>query len=152
MDQLHALNLGVLKEYVLRVLGDCLHTNVFGVDPTLTAPEKLKVGVGRLKSALFIWYKEDHVDFDVCELQNLTVGMLGTSAAPSLRAKAAETKGLLFFATHLAEKYAAHLSQPDSLLAAGQCLCRYFTICSLHGRRLPRGAVQDLFHIMWQRW
>ena len=41
------------------------------------------------------------------EVWNLTLEMLGKRSSPELKAKAAETRGLLDFAVELLEKYAA---------------------------------------------
>ena len=116
-----------------------LDRNVFAVGDDLTGEEKHRRGVACLKASLFAWYKQKSCDFEVTQLQNLTVKMLGTKARPSLRTKAAETKGLLFFAVDFAEQHGLG----RATLGAGQALCKYMTVVSIHGLKMPRAAVQD---------
>ena len=55
--------------------------------------------------------------------------MLGTKAHPKLRAKAAETFGLLLFVTDLLRDRAVEMGAEGALLLdAGECLCKIMEI------------------------
>ena len=146
VDQLHCLNLGVLKEYAVTVFWELLDRNVFEVDRSKAAGERHKLGVRKLRKKLFDWYKQRHVDNPderIHEMQNLTWKMLGRRKNKSVRAKAGETKFLLFFKADMAEEYAALINNGDAFAGAGKALVTYMDICATHGRRLPTSAIQE---------
>ena len=146
VDQLHCLNLGVLKEYVTTVFWTLLDNNIYGIDNRAPASERHALGILRLRHDLFAWYdkrKKEFPDESIYRMQNLTVKMLGTRKSPSLRAKAAETKFLLFFAVGMARAHRGSLPQGQALAGAGEALQKYMETCANHGKRLPPSIIQD---------
>ena len=131
IDELHTMHLGVFKNFVGFVFNAAIKNDVFEVrSPSLAAPTQ--VSVERLKTDLLAWYRRNRVantDRPQYPLQNFTVGMLGTRAAPSsLGTKAAETGTLVYHATDLVRRFTDRLPQGVELLSAGQALERYLQI------------------------
>jgi hypothetical protein len=147
IDQLHGLNLGVMKEYVTTVFWDLLNNNAFAVDPLRTLNERHVLGVHCLRHELLQWYEDRHKkepDEPIYAMKALTVKMLGKRTKPSLRAKAAEMKFLLYFATEMSERHKDNMPDGEAMHGAGQALVKYMTICAENGRNLPKRAYQEL--------
>ena len=78
------------------------------------------------------------------ELTDFGKESIGSRAAPVLRAKAAESGTLLYYAVHLANRLKTALPTGGPLLAAGACLVKYLDITRAHGDVLPPQAIQQL--------
>ena len=78
IDIMHVKHLGVFKDYVAEVFWVYLENPTsFGIVAS-TQPERLHLGVLRLRNELFEWYKLTKVD-KCYRLSDLVVGMLGKS-------------------------------------------------------------------------
>ena len=144
IDQLHCVNLGVLKEFVVAVFWACLLADVLNIG--WWAANRLQTGVLELRKALFSWYDQRSADFpgeSIHRMQNLTPKMLGKQSKPSLRTKAAETKFLLYFAVHLCRLHKDNLRVGPAMLGAGEALERYMVLCDTHGRKLSPAIIQE---------
>ena len=78
------------------------------------------------------------------ELQDFSLGSIGSQTAPVLRAKAAESGTLLLFATELADRYKLVLPHGEPLAIAGRALERYLTITRSCGNILKVSDRQGL--------
>ena len=125
------MHLGVFKNFVGFVFNAAIENDIFEVRSASLAA-CTQMSVERLKADLLAWYRRDRVanpDRPQYPLQNFTVGMLGTRAAPSsLGTKAAETGTLVYYATDLVRRFTDQLPQGVGLLSAGQALERYLQI------------------------
>eukprot|EP00969_Alexandrium_andersonii_P011270 489530-Alexandrium_andersonii.AAC.1 len=80
----------------------------------LTSDEHLLLMVMKLKSELLAWYaarRKTHPQENITEVQDLTVKMLGSVTKQKIKAKAAESYGLLLFSVDMARSFQARL--PD---------------------------------------
>ena len=81
LDTLHALNLGVFKDYVKAVFWACLRADVWDTHAR-TQTKVIDGGIPLLRSAVFRWYADkkayDPAD-TIYQLQDLTPPMLGSN-------------------------------------------------------------------------
>ena len=147
IDELHTVHLAVFKNFVGFVCNAAIENDIFKVRSASLAA-RTQMSVERLKVDVLAWYRRDRVanpDRHQYPLQNFTVGMLGTRAAPcSLRTKAAETGTLVYYATDLVRGFTDQLPQGVELLSAGQALERYLQITRSAPRNLSVSQQQDL--------
>ena len=83
-------------------------------------------------------------DTPLYELQDITLGMLGTRDNPSLKAKAAESGTLLRFATELARQHRDQLPRGEALVSAGEALMLYMRATRTAPLRMPPANRQML--------
>ena len=83
-----------------------------------------QLSVNRLWQELQRWYKTLPKEWDVCELEDMSMGFFGSRNHQDFRAKAMETRWLIPFCVHLVERYASCLpgALADSLKLAGHSL------------------------------
>lgn len=127
VDQLHALNLGVVKEFSMHILWELLICNAWRVDERIANEEGLQVACSVIKGELFNWYDARH-SADPYEklsrLQEFKRSMIGSRNARKLRSKAAETKGFYFFLCHLLRLRGNVLQRRDVWQAGADALER----------------------------
>lgn len=148
VDRLHTLNLGPAQVWVAHALWAIIVADVFWAG---TLGETLHhQSVQRSKTELWAWYKTARTERPhetVMEVQNLTLSMLGGKpSTPSLRAKAAETKGLVPFVVHLLKKYRNNMmnGKKDLLIGAGEALHKYFELLSPSPLVVPMDTLQTM--------
>ena len=130
VDSLHAFNLGPVKDYCKNAMWELILCDAWGTGAA-TVDEKLQSSCMLARAALFAWYNRRHQDYPwelLTRLQDLTPGMLGTQNARTLKTKAAESKGFLFFVVHLIRTQGHMLDRRDIWLAAGEALEKLFGI------------------------
>lgn len=137
IDILHTLLLGVVQRWIIRLFWKLLTHDVFETEAT-TEDARIAVGLLFLRAELWTWYaarERECPKIKMSKLNNITEKMLGTKAKPLLKAKADESKWLLFFGMDMLVKYPMH-SDPQSapLKAAGSALVEYFRIMECNGR------------------
>lgn len=149
VDSLHALNLGVFMVFVSKALWTCLQNNVYRLPTGSTSEkERLLVGVMRMRTDLWNFYKlykSKHPDQDVCEVEDLTLGMLGSPDDGHVAAKAAETKYLVLFATWLLKAYQNNIPDPKPLIELGETFARLIEIMHSEPPRFKPGIVQESY-------
>jgi hypothetical protein len=69
--------------------------------------------------------------------------MLGTSAKPKLKLKAAEAKTTMYAVLDILRGRAAKVDAADILIEAGALLCKYQDTMDAHGQHLPGPVIQD---------
>ncbi len=77
------------------------------------------------------------------ELQGLTPALRGTSTAPSLTSKAAETQGVLLYVHHMLTTKASKLEQGDLWVAACTDLVRMLQLMQDAPMVLETATVQE---------
>ena len=137
IDLLHTWNLGCLSSWAGLTL---LKSTVFRPQvPGLNASDAAKRALLMIKNELMDWHRSQRLaNLDWIkkgtEIWNLTLNMLGTGDNPILNAKAAETKSMLPFLTHIMEskdrfqEVPAARSQIQGLLTAGRAALRFDAI------------------------
>ena len=100
IDVLHCLYLGPVKDWCCAVLWAMVDYNVFGVAHA-NVDTRLPLTVLRIRELLWDFYNRwqgAHPGEDISRLEDLTPGMIGSSAHRNLATKAMETKWRLQFA------------------------------------------------------
>ena len=152
IDVLHCLYLGPMKDWCCAVLWAMVDYNVFGVAHA-NVDTRLPLTVLRIRELLWGFYnrwQEAHPGEDISRLEDLTPGMLGSSAHRNLSTKAMETKCLLPFCQELLETYQGSM---DGALAAtyagiGDCCSRLDAVLRAEGFVVSNDAIQSLFDII----
>jgi hypothetical protein len=149
IDPLHDIHLGVLLRFVTHVFWCLLLADVFKTRSG-NKEERLKLGVSCLRGKLMTHYARRRAElkaqgkkYTTTELSQLTVKMLGTEMDPKLRAKAAQTVGLLPFVVELLKEHEKHIEFGSELLTAGLAIARFMEILKSNGRVLPHEATQE---------
>ena len=106
--------------------------------------EYLPQAVAMLRHNLFAWYRRKRNAFpNMTRMQDLTLGMLGSNAKRSLRAKAAETKYFLKFLQDLLVTHAARLVRGDLWKAAVDHMVHFVDAMQLHTYVVEAHQLQD---------
>jgi hypothetical protein len=123
IDQLHALNIGVLKDFCKHAIWEMLLTNSFNVPEPTTQAELIDLGCSLFRNALQTWYSSRHVaGEDFTHLEDFCSTMIGTAEHRFLRTKAAETKGLLYFIHYHLSNCAVRMNRADVWEACASAL------------------------------
>jgi hypothetical protein len=134
IDNLHTLHLGVFKHYVMLVLWFLIDSK-YSMQPNVanshTQEERFQLIVMRLRSELWAFYPllEKRIGHEVTRLTDLTCSMLGENSHRKLKTKAAETRWLLPFASHMLDTYMDTFSDQAiarKLQVAGQALVEHW--------------------------
>jgi hypothetical protein len=134
IDNLHTLHLGVFKHYVMLVLWFLVDSK-YSMQPNVanshTQEERFQLIVMRLRSELWEFYPllEKRVGHAVTRLTDLTCSMMGEHSKRKLKTKAAETRWLLPFASHMLDTYMDTFSDQSTarkLQLAGQALVEHW--------------------------
>jgi len=144
VDELHALNLGVMQVWAKTAVWYVFTKGVYGIHAT--AEETFQISVLAMRHELLQWYKDvKGVHPGLTRLSDLTVKMFGTSAEPKLKMKGAETWGFLLFLVYLLEKHLATLGAEGArYLRAGKALVGIVTAFEgVGGLSVPLGVQQD---------
>ena len=97
IDWLHALSLGVMQEILGFLIWRLFTANAFRVPGV--ASNVADLSLQALRQALGEWYSsEARAGIQHTRIENITMGMLGSAAAPSCDLHGAETNGMLAFA------------------------------------------------------
>ena len=145
IDQLHAMNLGVLQNFCAYALWRLAESNVYDLDRS-TKPEYLVMFCLRLKRDLFEWYRVHENEFapeDRSRLVDLVPTMLGDEHSPSLKTKAAETRMLVWFCGDMINEHSARI--PDAVVWVRACdaLKRMLIVFKSQPRVVAAAAAQD---------
>ena len=150
IDELCTVHLGVFKNFVGFVFNAAIGNDIFEVRSSSLAA-RTQMSVGRLIADLLACYRLDrgaNTDRPQYPLQNFTVGMLGTRAAPSsLGTEAAQTGTLVYYAMDLVRRFTDQLPQGIELLPPGHASERYFR--SLEAR--PGTCLSANNNVSWMR-
>lgn len=125
LDLLHTLHLGIMNRYVCCCIWRLFRADVWNVvaaGAAHTADEALQMNCMRFRADLFDWYRarqRAHPAENLTRLEDITPGMVGSNNAPLLKAKGAETKGLLLFVVEKVGALRDSLDQGPILKAAG---------------------------------
>ncbi|CAK9016517.1 unnamed protein product [Durusdinium trenchii] len=156
LDIMHSWHLGPLQLLVSKALNYCLDTGLWGprAGGGGDAQDRRKLSLLAIKSELFAFYRDQRQDKDWLgkgsEVWNLTLTMLGSTDAPSLHAKAAESHGLALFVRQLLERRMgdfeqclprADARQGKFLLEASKAASELDVVFGVESRRLTRNQV-----------
>ena len=147
IDLLHALNLGVVKDFVRNSFWELILCDSWGLRFGLTADELLEMSCMAIKGELFTWYDTRHTADPLeglTRLQEFKSTMLGSRNARVLKTKAAETKGLLFFTVWLLTHRGGAVNRVDIWLACALALERLFILMAAFPYVLSIGQHQDI--------
>ena len=145
VDELHTMHLGVFQDYVATAMWRMIQADVWHVGGN-DASAHHRSGQ-RIRTELFNWYKQQRKDNPArpCyEIQDFSLGVLGTVDNPKLRAQAAESGTLLYFAVDQVAQFAGMLDDSGALLHAGRALVRYMDITGSQPFQLSLAAHRDL--------
>lgn len=149
LDLLHTLHLGIMNRYVCCCIwsffaADIWHVRAAGA--ATTEAEATQLNVLRLRADLWDWYRarqRSHPSENLTRLEDITPGMLGSAAAPLLKAKGAETKGLLFYVVGRLGQHATNVERGMVLKAAGEELIKFLELIDSFPPVLSIGQQQD---------
>jgi len=153
IDILHTWHLGGLPRYIAMVFWIVLRSDALASDfqPWLKADDKMHLKLLRLRSSLWIHYKQMQAAdptwrTKASQVWNLTIKMLGKESNPNLRAKASETRHLLEFAVGLLEQHQGALDpiMARFMLASGRAAMEVNTIIRESDRLMDAGTQQRL--------
>ncbi len=86
----------------------------------------------------------EHPDQNFTRLQDLTPSMLGTSSAPKLGTRGAETWGLFNFCVELTRRYSTRLAdEAHAWRVAGEAMIRYMALLKSEPGVLSMEAIQE---------
>jgi hypothetical protein len=141
VDELHAVNLGVMNVYCKTVIWFILLGGVYGA--LGTREENVASAVLGFRHDLMIWYKTALIP-NLTRVSNFKPKMIGTSAEPKCKTKGAETWGMLLFILAMLTRHANNLGERGArYLAAGEALRRVVDIWRENANRVPTAAIQD---------
>ena len=153
IDVLHTWHLGGIPRYVAKVFWLVLRSNALadGVPVWYTADDRMHLKLLRLRSALWVHYKQMQASdptwrTKASQVWSLTIKMIGKESNPVLKAKAAESRHLLDFAVGLVEQHQAAL-EPDVarfMLASGRAAMEVNRIIRVSDRLMDSGTQQNL--------
>ena len=152
IDMLHCLHLGVLQKYVMFCWWSLSENNARGVMAS-NEEELFSLSVHRLRSDLFHWYpvhrarRPDEVNA-MTQLTYLTPKTLGPKGSNLLKAKAAMTRPLVPFTTHLLTTMPNKAPHQVALLTGGEALDKILVLLKEAPRNPPPQVVQD----PWESW
>jgi len=148
-DMLHCVFLGIAQAYIATVIWLMFVSNVWQIQAT-TRGALEEIAVQRLRSEILEFYESTRRLYPASsrtELQDLTIGMLGSRDARIFKAKGAETKGLIPFAIGLLERYGAPC-RPEAaphLLTAGKSLMEVIRVQAAYGTCIPAGECSYMY-------
>ena len=141
-DALHTLLLGVVQNWCMFVFWSCINGDVWNVGRADDGKQK-ELSVLRLRAELWEWYQNSDVGL-ATRLQQLTPKMLGTNKKKRLKTKAAETKSLIGFTTHLCLAHATALGpRAKKMQQASEQLQQHYRIMDERPGVLSKAAAQD---------
>jgi len=152
IDILHTVHLGVLQEYIARVIWLCITVDVFNTRSPRQAErtqETLKIIVAGLKS----WYPEyermlgEDMSKTVTRVGCLKPSMIGTMQKPKLKLKASESRHFLPYILKLVRDFQGQLwtaIDVASLLAAGEALETWMKTIGMQPRVVSHAACCEL--------
>ena len=146
LDVLHSMDLGVSQYAAGWALTMILLADSYDTGCT-TQEQLLARGVRAMFARLLAWYRDNR---RFGRVSFLTVGMIvGTNHSvyrPCVRAKGAESKGLLFFARDELHRFADTIATTAcrTLVAALDNLCSYYDLMGSAGRVCSPTQVQQL--------
>ena len=147
IDQLHAFNLGPMREYCKELIWELILADAWGFGEGRTREDLIDLSVMALFAELQGWYskwKTDSPDEELTEIEDLQPSMLGTSNARTLHFKAAETKGVLLFLVSGIPDRLSKLERADAWPAAGLALVGMLDIFKSPEATLTVSQIQDV--------
>jgi hypothetical protein len=152
-DELHTMHLGVFHSYILKVMWLLIERDVWNAARGLAEHAATETCVLRLRNDLYQWYRSQaqaNPLRPIYQLQDFGRHSIGSKTKPILRAKAAESGSLLYFATDMCRRHVDILPQGRHLLDAGVGLVSYMTITRSAGWKLSASEQQSLVDAMLQ--
>ena len=142
---LHATSLGVLQFFVMHLLHELLHLNVFGFSGTSAVVFDL--GVRRLKSELWAWYSgEEKAGRKHNRLTTLVGTMLGSYNDQCFKVHGAESNGLFYFCFYLLDRFGDVLGGDRPVyFQAAAALRKVLVLIKEHPRQFTAPVVEDTF-------
>jgi hypothetical protein len=113
VDILHCLFLGPCLDFIAQGLWLLVDYDSFCTGAS-TIDSKLLITVLRIRGLLWVWYKDQKKlkpDKDITRLEDLTVGMMGTSSSRTFKCKAVEAKHLVPFVVCTLTKFMDSLGE-----------------------------------------
>jgi hypothetical protein len=148
VDSLHCLYLGPAKDWCCAVLWALIDFNVYRFDGAVD--QRIQLTTNRIRTELWAFYrryKHNHPEEDVTQLEDLTPGMLGTSAKRKLSAKAMETKCLIPFCLELMTTHVAAIgSVADKYIGIGECFIRLADVLKQEKFVVRPTALQEMYN------
>jgi hypothetical protein len=152
LDPLHGIHLGIMMRFVVFCLWLIVDADAYGMGCS-TDMERMLGNVWHMRAELWTHYQNMRRKvtdaggrYNVTELGNLTYKMLGDRDALKMKAKAAQTLGLLPFVIMLLRKFSNTLGDVGmNCLAAGEALMRFMDILKESGRVLSNSALQETY-------
>ena len=144
-DSLHTLNLGVLFDWVVQAIWKMIDSDVWGVGGTMNG--RIEACILRFRNELFAWYPcfiLQRPDLNCHRMEDFTPEMIGTRKRKKLKAKAAETKTLLYAVVAIFKKYALQIEKGSETLAAGEALVSYFDSIYACDMEVPLETINDV--------
>ena len=146
LDQMHTLYLGVANVVARHILWDLLKSGIWNAGGQ-SEVERLQIAVLSLQGELMYWYSQRARQFPtegLTRMTALTHKMLGTAAKPKLKAKAAESWGVMLFSRAMLEKYASRLGPQHARLAeAVGCIERVVSVMKAAGMNMTPAEIQE---------
>ena len=137
------MHLGVFQIFVHTVLWDLIICDLWRASQGMGVQKSDANGGLRLEYELSQWYKKEKAagTRPIHEMPDFSIKTLGSRCSRELKAKAAESSTLLFFAIDMIEKHKARMSNPTRCLKLVKLSGReYMDITRSHGLRLPTAA------------
>ncbi len=113
---------------MLVVLWACLDSDVWRVGEFYGVAERDQLSTLRMGGELATFYARHaaaHPQAPLSQIGQLTLGLLGTRAAPQLHSEGAETEGLLGFACDLLGRHKDRIPSGKALFGAAEALLRF---------------------------
>ena len=147
---LHTVDMGVAGRFVAEGMVAALKANVYSL-PDTTQVARMTKGCMKMKQELKPYYRqkdiEQFADGKCTRIKNLNLKRFGkTLRTPFLKAKGAETRGVIEFTVGLLDRLGAHAPHKCRMLAqAGRHLLRWYEICKAEKRTMSIGCRIELF-------
>ena len=120
VDSLHALNLGVVQDYISFVVWEMVQQNSFNFRTASTMEARAQMTINRLYSQLILFYEK--CAWPVTRINDLTIKMFGSATKPRCKLKAAEGEGMLHFVVDFLPSIAGGMRGGPQIRDAGESL------------------------------
>ena len=153
VDVLHSLFLGPILSYCKYCIWFIFDSGIWAAF-SRNCSDVLTKSVLQCRSELFRFYQgRRRAGLYLTELPDLTIKMVGTSNAPSLKLKAMEAWGFLLFLLHVLRTSSHRFTDPTVValwLECGECLERFTSLLRSTPARVPDEVIQQQLDL-WAR-
>jgi len=154
VDPLHALYLGVMKDWCRYAIWTLIQSGMFGAIGGAEEQAERFVIILKFELSRFYWRRRREKPHEpLTEVGNITAKMLGTNDNRKLKTKAAETWGLLMFINDfLSNPTKLERAGPEGkrMVDAGGAMALIVHIMAQHGIVMPQFAVVNMLDA-WKR-